>query len=61
MIDVDLEADNLYEEAVDLIANGYHCLLVQKIKIALRLAYTQGQTDEVKRFEKELLGGRQSE
>lgn len=57
MIDVDREANNLYEEAVDLIANGYHCLLVQKIKIALRLAYTQGQTDEVKRFEKKLLDG----
>jgi len=54
MFNVDHEAINLFEEIRDYAKTDW-VGSIKKIKVALRLAYTEGQADEVKRFEERLL------
>ena len=54
MINIDHEAINLFEEIRDHAKTDW-AGCVKKIKVALRLAYTEGQTDEVQKFTEKLL------
>ncbi len=56
MFNFDHEAINVFEEIRDYCKSDWpKC--IQIIKVALRLAYTEGQADEVKRFEEKILQG----
>jgi len=54
MFRFDHEAINLFEEIRDYAKTDW-AGCIKKIKVALRLAYTEGQADEVQRFQKKLL------
>lgn len=54
MFSFDHEAINLFEEIRDHAKTDW-AGTIKKIKVALRLAYTEGQADEVEKFKEKLL------